>query len=75
MAPLTLLYLISVPSEDTNCPMTEEAPLLFSAKVTSDTIMLSSRTQPQAVHTASPLAWSYSMSDPPHWEQTVMREE
>ena len=59
------------PLADTNCPTREEAPLLCSWKVTSLTMMLSSSTDPQPVHTASPRAGSYSMSVPPHCEQTV----
>ncbi len=53
-------------SAETNCPMTEDPPPVDSANVTSETMMLSSSTEPQLVHTASPLAWSYSISVPPH---------
>ena len=44
--------------------------MLFSWNWTSDTIMLSSKTEPQFMHTASPRAWSMSISLPPQFEQT-----
>lgn len=53
------------PSAETNCPTAEETPPLPSTNWTSETIMLSSRTEPQPVHTALPRAWSTSMSEPP----------
>ena len=62
---------VDAPSEDTNCPTTVDAPLLCSWNVISDTIMLSSSTEPQLVHTASPRAWSYSISVPPQCEHTL----
>ena len=55
----------------TNCPITVDAPLLCSWKLTSETMILSSRTDPHPVHTASPRDWSYSMSEQPQWLQTV----
>ena len=60
-----------LPSEETNCPTTEEAPLLFSWKLTSETMISSSSTEPQLVHTASPRPASYSISAPPQLEHTV----
>ena len=60
-----------LPSEETNCPTTEDAPLLFSWKLTSETMMSSSSTEPQLVHTASPRPASYSISAPPQLEHTV----
>lgn len=58
------------PSSDTNCPTADEPPPLFSTNCTSDTMMLSSSTEPQAVHTASPRAASSSMSVPPQVRHT-----
>lgn len=60
-----------IPSEETNWPTTDDAPVLCSWNDTSDTIILSSSTDPQLVHTESPLAWSCSMSVPPQLEHTV----
>lgn len=54
------------PSTDTNCPTAEDTPPLPSTKVTSETMMLSSSTEPQLVQTALPRAWSTSTSVPPH---------
>lgn len=56
---------VDSPSAETNCPTAEDTPPLPSTNWTSDTMMLSSRTEPQPVHTALPRAWSTSMSDPP----------
>lgn len=54
------------PSAETNWPTAEDTPPLPSTNWTSDTMMLSSSTEPQLVHTALPRAWSTSMSEPPH---------
>lgn len=54
-------------SAETNCPIALEVPCLFSSNCNSATIILSSRTEPQFVHTASPLAGSTSMSEPPQF--------
>lgn len=59
-----------LPSEETNCPMALDPPRLFSWNWTSETMMLSSSTDPQPIQTASPLAWSMSISLPPQFEQT-----
>ena len=53
------------PSAETNWPIADEPPPLFSTNWTSDTMMLSSRTDPQLMHTALPRAWSTSMSEHP----------
>lgn len=60
----------NTPSSDTNWPTADEPPPLFSTNCTSDTMMLSSSTEPQPVHTASPRAASNSMSVPPQPRQT-----
>lgn len=52
-------------SADTNCPMVEAPPWAFSWNSISATIILSSNTDPQFVHTASPRAGSTSMSEDP----------
>lgn len=59
-----------LPSEETNCPMALDPPRLFSWNWTSETMMLSSSTDPQPIQTASPRAWSMSISLPPQFEQT-----
>lgn len=51
--------------------MTDVPPRLFSWKLTSDTMKLSSMTEPQLTQTALPLDWSLSMSLPPQLGQTV----
>lgn len=60
-----------LPSDGTNCPITDVPPKLFSAKLTSETMKLSSMTDPQLTHTVFPLAWSLSMSLPPQLGHTV----
>lgn len=52
-------------SAETNCPIAEAPPCAFSWNSTSATIILSSNTEPQLVHTASPRAGSTSMSEDP----------
>ena len=59
-----------LPSDETNCPIALAPPILFSWNCTSEMMMLSSRTEPHPMHTASPRAWSISMSLPPQFEQT-----
>lgn len=51
-----------LPSDETNCPMIEEDPSAFSAKVTSEIILFSSKTEPHPIQTVSPLAGSVSKS-------------
>lgn len=58
------------PSRETNCPTAEEPPPLFSTNCTSETMMLSSSTEPHPVQTASPRAESTSMSEPPQAAHT-----
>ena len=64
-------HILHQPSDETNWPTSAEDPLLCSWNVTSDTIMLSSKTIPQSVQTASPRVASYSIFVPPHCEQTL----
>ena len=60
------------PSADTYWPTTEVPPMALSANCTSDTIIWSSRTEPQLVQTASPRAGSISISLPPHCVHTAL---
>lgn len=55
---------------ETNCPITEDAPVACSSNWISDTMIWSSNTDPQFVQTASPLAGSLSISVQPQWVQT-----
>ena len=57
------------PEDGTNWPTTPEPPPADVSKVTSLTIVFSSRTVPHWMHTASPRAASSSMSVPPQWLQ------
>ena len=65
----------NLPSAETNWPTADEPPPLFSTNVTSETMILSSKTEPQPIQTASPRAWSMSMSVPPqflHWRELML---
>ena len=59
------------PSEETNWPTAEVTPPLPSTNWTSETMMLSSNTEPQLVQTAFPLAWSRSISAHPQALHTL----
>lgn len=58
------------PSAATKRPTACDPPPPVSTNSTSDTMTLSSRTEPQPMQTASPRAWSTSMSVQPQFLHT-----